>query len=511
VTEGPFRVVIPARFESTRLPGKVLRPIVGKPMIQHVWERARESGARDIVIATDNEEVVNAARSFGAQVCMTSETCNSGTDRVAQICRLFNWHDDIPVVNVQGDAPLMPPASIRRVAQLLQHDPEAELSTLCVPINSEQEYLDPNVVKVVFNDKGRALYFSRAPIPAGGHGTESAWESAWRHLGLYAYRASALQRLSSTEPCQLEQVERLEQLRAMWLGMGISIAVDEESHGPDVDIESDLRKVEELMASRLGAQVAAIEDSQINYKLTMPLTDADASDAAYSLESEVPYNLGAPLVYSLESPTPFSLEPPVVANEENAAGDKAAAVDSEDSSSETVEQEPTTSQKLQPSATGFQQPVSILFVCMGNICRSPTAEGVMRSIVEAAGESRSVRLDSAGTHAYHEGEPPDPRAARAASRRGINISNQKARAVQPADFHAFDYILAMDEDNLALLEKMRPDNSRAQLELFLNYSKATQASSIPDPYYGGSTGFERVLDMLVEAGRGLMEHLQRRG
>ena len=134
----------------------------------------------------------------------------------------------------------------------------------------------------------------------------------------------------------------------------------------------------------------------------------------------------------------------------------------------------------------------------------------MRSIVETAGNDFSIRIDSAGTHAYHEGEPPDPRAALAALRRGINISNQKARAVQPSDFHAFDFILAMDEDNLALLEGMRPENSRAQVELFLNYSKGSRDSSIPDPYYGGSTGFERVLDMLVEAGRGLMEHLQRR-
>ena len=505
MTEGPFRVVIPARFESTRLPGKVLLPIAGKPMIQHVWERARESGARDIVIATDNEQVANAARSFGAQVCMTSEACNSGTDRVAQICRLFNWHDDIPVVNVQGDAPLMPPASIRRVAELLRHDPEAELSTLCVTINSEQEYLDPNVVKVVFDDRGRALYFSRAPIPAGGHGTEAAWELAWRHLGLYAYRTSALQRLSSTEPCVLEQAERLEQLRAMWLGMRISIAVDEEIHGPDVDTESDLRNVEELMAARLGAQVAAIEDSQINYKLAMPGADGDASEAAYSLDSEVPYNLGTPLVYSLESPAPFSLEPAVVAAEE-----RVAAVAGEDSAIEEADPEPATSQTVQPATRSAYKPVSILFVCMGNICRSPTAEGVMRSIVDAADDGISMRIDSAGTHAYHEGDPPDPRAARAALRRGINIANQKAHAVQPADFHAFDYILAMDEDNLALLENMKPENSRAQVELFLNYSKRSSDSSIPDPYYGGSTGFERVLDMLVEAARGLMEHLQRR-
>jgi 3-deoxy-manno-octulosonate cytidylyltransferase (CMP-KDO synthetase) len=507
VTEGPFRVVIPARFESTRLPGKVLLPIAGKPMIQHVWDRARESGACDIVIATDDKKVATAARSFGAQVCMTSESCHSGTDRVAQICRLFNWHDSIPVVNVQGDAPLMPPASIRRVAELLRHDPDAEMSTLCVTINSEEEYLDPNVVKVVFDDKGRALYFSRAPIPASGHGTESAWELAWRHLGLYAYRASALQRLSSTEPCQLELVERLEQLRAMWLGMAINIAVDEENHGPDVDTESDLRKVEELMATRLETQVAAIEDSQINYKLAMPLADGGDSEAAYSLESEVPYNLGAPLVYSLESPTPFDLEAPAAADEKKAG---TTATVSEDLSIDAEEAKPDNRQNVPASSKGPQKPVSILFVCMGNICRSPTAEGVMRSIVETGGNDFSVRIDSAGTHAYHEGDPPDPRAVRAALRRGINISSQKARAVQPADFHAFDFILAMDEDNLALLESMRPENSRAQVELFLNYSKASRSSSIPDPYYGGSTGFERVLDMLVEAGRGLMEHLQRR-
>jgi len=134
----------------------------------------------------------------------------------------------------------------------------------------------------------------------------------------------------------------------------------------------------------------------------------------------------------------------------------------------------------------------------------------MRSIVEAAGDGLSVRIDSAGTHAYHEGEPPDPRAARAALRRGIDISRQQARAVQLSDFNTFDFILAMDEDNLALLESMRPENSRAKVELFLSYSQSSSGLSIPDPYYGGSAGFERVLDMLVEAGRGLMEHLQRR-
>jgi 3-deoxy-manno-octulosonate cytidylyltransferase (CMP-KDO synthetase) len=252
VEKGEFRIVIPARLNSTRLPGKVLLDIAGKPLVQHVWEQSVSSGAEQVVIATDDSRVARVAEGFGATVCMTSEACRSGTDRVAEVCQELAWTDDKPVVNVQGDAPLMPPKSIRTVAGLLLDNPGAEMATLCVGIDSPQEYMDPNVVKVVFDRAGRALYFSRSPIPADSHGGDGpkAWRSAWRHLGLYAYRAEALQRLASAEPCELESLERLEQLRAMWMGMTIMIAPDTEDHGPDVDTQEDLLSVEAYLARR---------------------------------------------------------------------------------------------------------------------------------------------------------------------------------------------------------------------------------------------------------------------
>lgn len=243
-----FRIVIPARYESTRLPGKVLLDLAGKPMIQHVWQRASESGAATIIVATDNERVAEAARGFGAEVCMTSPDCESGTDRVAEVCRSLNWDDSVPVVNVQGDAPLIPPESIRTVASLLERYPAADMSTVCVPCSNEEDYLDPNVVKVVFDKHERALYFSRAPIPSHGHSqTGDGGSFGFRHLGLYGYRTGALLKLSSTEPCALELTERLEQLRALWLGMDIRIAVDEAALAPDVDTPDDVAKVEALL------------------------------------------------------------------------------------------------------------------------------------------------------------------------------------------------------------------------------------------------------------------------
>jgi len=244
-------VVIPARYESSRLPGKVLLDVGGKPLLRHVWERASASGAKDVVVATDNTAVAEAARHFGADVCMTSADCQSGTDRVAEVCAQRNWRDQLPVVNVQGDAPLIPPASIRKVAQLLHDNPDAAMATLCTPLLSADDYEDPNVVKVVFDSTGKALYFSRSPLPATGHGNsrEAASAAGYRHLGLYAYRSDPLQTLSITPPCQLEQIERLEQLRALWLGMEIRIAVDHASHGPDVDTAADLEQVAQLIAA----------------------------------------------------------------------------------------------------------------------------------------------------------------------------------------------------------------------------------------------------------------------
>ena len=252
MTEQSFRVVIPARYESSRLPGKVLRDLAGRPMLEHVWQRACDSDAAEVVIATDSAIVADRAAEFGADVCLTSGDCHSGTDRVAEVCEQRSWDGDALVVNLQGDAPLMPPASINRVAGLLAEHPDAAIATLCTALRSPEDYGDPHVVKVVFDSGGRALYFSRASIPATGHGSDAgeAWQASWRHLGLYAYRVTALRILSRTPPSPLEKLERLEQLRAMWLGLEIRIAIDDQEHGPDVDTEEDLERVAGLLAGR---------------------------------------------------------------------------------------------------------------------------------------------------------------------------------------------------------------------------------------------------------------------
>lgn len=254
MTDNQFNIVIPARYESTRLSGKVLLDIAGKPMLQHVWERAMGSGSGCVVVATDSEQVAGVAEGFGAQVCMTGNDCSTGTDRVAEVCATLGWESATVVVNVQGDAPLIPSESIRNVAELLIENPDASITTACVSIKSREEYMDPNVVKVVLDKNGRALYFSRAPVPHEGHGEggNSTWQKSMRHLGLYAYRVSALEQLKATPPCELETSERLEQLRAMWLGMQIQVTVDEKAHGPDVDTEADLEKVEHIIAADAG-------------------------------------------------------------------------------------------------------------------------------------------------------------------------------------------------------------------------------------------------------------------
>jgi 3-deoxy-manno-octulosonate cytidylyltransferase (CMP-KDO synthetase) len=243
-----FNVVIPARLESTRLPRKVLLQLCGQPMIRHVWDRAMESGAAGVVIATDSAEVAEVATAFGAEVSMTASDCASGTDRVAEVSRQLDWGEEEVVINVQGDAPLVAAASIQHVAQLLFDSPTAAMATLCVPLADAQEYTDPNVVKVTFSQAGKALYFSRAPIPAAGHtATAGNTVTGWRHLGIYGYRVAALRCISAAPPCELELTERLEQLRALWLGYDIRIAVDENATAPDVDTAADLELVEALM------------------------------------------------------------------------------------------------------------------------------------------------------------------------------------------------------------------------------------------------------------------------
>ena len=231
----------------------MLAPIQGKPMLQWVYERARASGARDVLIATDDAAIAAAARVFGAEARMTSATHASGTDRIAELAAIERWPEADIVVNVQGDEPLIPPALIRQVALLLDSDREAAMATLATPVESLAELLDPNAVKVVADPKGRALYFSRAPIPwsrdgaLAGLASQRVFAGARRHIGIYAYRVGALRRLASLPPTALEKTERLEQLRALENGLLIRVADAAESPGPDVNTAEDLERAAALI------------------------------------------------------------------------------------------------------------------------------------------------------------------------------------------------------------------------------------------------------------------------
>jgi 3-deoxy-manno-octulosonate cytidylyltransferase (CMP-KDO synthetase) len=248
-----FRVVIPARYASTRLPGKALVAIGGKPMIQWVYERARASRAREVLIATDDLLIVSAAHSFGAESIMTAAAHKSGTDRIAEVARLRGWAESDIVVNVQGDEPMIPPASIDQVAMVLESNASTDVATLATPIGSITEFLDPNAVKVVTDAQGRALYFSRAPIPwdregaAAGLMSQMSFAGARRHVGIYAYRVGSLLRLASLQPSPLEVCERLEQLRALENGLEIRVADTVERPGPDVNTAADLERVNALL------------------------------------------------------------------------------------------------------------------------------------------------------------------------------------------------------------------------------------------------------------------------
>ena len=236
-----FLVVIPARYASVRLPGKPLRDINGKPMIQHVYERGKESSAGEVIVATDDQRIADAAEGFGATVCMTGDQHRSGSERIAEVCDILNWDDDRVVVNLQGDEPAMPATLIDQCAALLD-DRSADIATLASPIASQRDFDNPNVVKVITNNDGNAIYFSRAAIPYDRSGREcdAAMSAAMHHHGIYAYRSGVLRRLVTTEPSMIEQSEQLEQLRALSLGMTIRVGVPAERPGTGVDSEEDL-------------------------------------------------------------------------------------------------------------------------------------------------------------------------------------------------------------------------------------------------------------------------------
>ena len=253
MSESDFVVAIPARYASTRLPGKPLLDIAGRPMIAHVAARAQEAGAREVVVATDDERIAAAVRPLGIAICMTNSEHASGTDRLAEAARQRGWPDTTIIVNLQGDEPLAPPVAIRAVAQALAAS-DAEMATLAVAIEHSEQLFDPNIVKLVRCAAGRAMYFSRAPIPwdrdrFAYDRTRLPANGPWlRHIGMYAYRASALQAFTRLPASPLERIEALEQLRALEAGWRIAVAMSPVAIPAGVDTAADLERVRAFLA-----------------------------------------------------------------------------------------------------------------------------------------------------------------------------------------------------------------------------------------------------------------------
>jgi len=250
-----FAVVIPARYASTRLPGKPLLDIAGKPMVVHVADRAQASGAAEVWVATDDPRVLQAVIAHGHQCLMTAADHPSGTDRIAEVARSRGWSDDWIVVNVQGDEPCIAPELIRDVAQMLARHEEAVMSTACHPVHRAQDLFDPNCVKVVLDAQGDALYFSRATIPwardafAADRAAIPSGLPIYRHIGIYGYRCGFLKRYPTLEAPAIERFEALEQLRALWHGYKISVAVTEHAPEAGVDTPADLDAVRRLFGA----------------------------------------------------------------------------------------------------------------------------------------------------------------------------------------------------------------------------------------------------------------------
>ena len=265
-----FHVVIPARHASTRLPGKPLLPIAGKPMVVRVAEQAAQSGAQQIWIATDHHAIANVVHEHGFKACLTKESHASGTDRIAEVVEQQGWPDDAIVVNVQGDEPLIPPALIRAVAAHLHLHPECSVATACHPIHDEASLRNPNIVKAVLDQQGNALYFSRAPIPwprdafalpspAGGRGVGRegglpAGLPVLRHIGIYAYRAGFLRAYEQLAPTAIERFEALEQLRVLYYGYKIGVHIAAQAPPAGVDTEQDLHAARQIFAATITSE-----------------------------------------------------------------------------------------------------------------------------------------------------------------------------------------------------------------------------------------------------------------
>ncbi len=246
-----FVVIIPARFASTRLPGKPLADINGLPMVVRVLHKAQASGASRVIVATDHPDVAAAVIAAGGEVCMTREDHHSGTERLAEVIDKYQFSDDTIIVNVQGDEPLIPPVIIRQVAENLANATSG-MATLAVPVTDADEAFNPNVVKVVTDHQGYALYFSRATIPWDrqryAQSRDLAGDTLLRHIGIYAYRAGFIRRYICWQPSELEQIELLEQLRVLWYGEKIHVAVAAETPRVGVDTPHDLQLVRDILA-----------------------------------------------------------------------------------------------------------------------------------------------------------------------------------------------------------------------------------------------------------------------
>lgn len=240
-------LVIPARYASSRLPGKPLRELAGKPLIQHVHERAMAAGFATVLVATDDERIRSVCESFGAQVAMTASTHETGSDRLAEVVQQQGWADDTIVVNLQGDEPLTPVVNLHQLARNLGQFPQASMATLATPISSEDDFTNPNIVKVVRDEQGMALYFSRAPIPFQRDTGVPLQNYALRHIGMYAYRAGFLRAFTRLPPSLPEQLEKLEQLRALSNGYRVHVDIAAEIPGAGVDTEDDALKVSAIL------------------------------------------------------------------------------------------------------------------------------------------------------------------------------------------------------------------------------------------------------------------------
>lgn len=240
-------LVIPARYASSRLPGKPLRELAGKPLIQHVHERALAADFATVLVATDDERIRRVCEGFGAQVAMTASTHETGSDRLAEVVQQQGWSDDTIVVNLQGDEPLTPVVNLHQLAKNLADYPQASMATLATPITHADDFTNPNIVKVVRDEQGLALYFSRAPIPFQRDAGIDLEKYALRHIGMYAYRAGFLKAFAGMQPSLPEQLEKLEQLRALSHGYRIHVDIAAEIPGAGVDTEEDALKVSAIL------------------------------------------------------------------------------------------------------------------------------------------------------------------------------------------------------------------------------------------------------------------------